>query len=294
MPWSEARPDGTHRAGWRDASGKVRRKSGFRRASEAVRYAGEQEAKARRGEVVPTGRALTWGQWCDVWLTLRAVEPSTVDSDASRLRAHVRPRWDAQRLNRITRAEVQAWVNELACVLAPGSVGRVFHLLSASLVAAVEHGHLAASPAVRIKLPPSARGHERFLTRAELDAVLEYLNEPYRAMAAILAGTGLRFGELAGLHWQRVDLDERMLHVIETFDSVDRVIKPYPKSGSKKVRGVPLAGWVVAELAALRLRSGQARSCGVEHRSGAVCRSGLAIPAPRGAALDERNVRPRH
>jgi integrase len=292
VPWTEPRPDGSYRAGWRDAAGRQRRKSGFRREADARRYAGEQESRARRGEVVLSGRSITWGEWCDHWLTLRQVEPSTSSSDAARLRAHVRPRWDGVRLNRITREDVQAWANDLSRAgLAPATVVRVFHLLSASLVDAVKYGRLAVSPAEHVDLPAATPGHERYLTRAELDVILEHLNEPYRSMAALLAGTGLRFGELAGLHWQRVDLGERLLSVVEVYDSTEREIKPYPKSGSRKVRSVPLASWVAEILDALPRTPGP---CGVPHRSGVACRSGLVLPAPRGRALDERNVRPRH
>jgi len=67
------------------------------------------------------------------------------------------------------------------------------------------------------------------------------------AMVEVLLDTGLRYGELAGLHGHRVDLLRRELHVVETLTQAGQV-KAYPKS-VRSQRVVPLEQRAVLALA---------------------------------------------
>lgn len=305
MPFAELLPSGKYRAGWRDDQGRKKSRSGFPHKAAALRYAGEQESKTRRGELTQDGRAPTWGTWRDEWLELRVSEASTVSKDGDRIDRYLTPQWGNVRINRITRADVQTWVNELSRTMAyqapvkedatprverqlsPATVERVFRLFSGSMRQAVVHGRLAVSPCVGIKLPTIAPGHERYLTRVELDLVLFHLNEPYKTAVTLLAGTGMRFGELAGLHWQRVDLAEGQIDIVDTWDATDRAIKGYPKG--KRRRTVPIVSWVRTALEAQLERQDDPDTCGLPHSATTRCRSGLVVTGPKGAALDAHN-----
>jgi integrase len=121
-----------------------------------------------------------------------------------------------------------------------------------------------------------------------VDEVAHYLNDPYRAAVILMAYTGLRFGEMAGLHWHRVDLVGGSIDVVETWDDAAGRIKGYPKSG--RTRRVPLP---TKALEAIGMPT-TAKTCGLDHVGGSRCRSGLVIPAKHGGALDARNMRNRH
>jgi hypothetical protein len=85
-------------------------------------------------------------------------------------------RWCTVRLDTISREDVQAWVDELhAGGMAPATVARFYHLLSASLKAAVVAGKLAASPCVSIELPRTPPADERYLSWAEVGSVAHFL-----------------------------------------------------------------------------------------------------------------------
>jgi integrase len=314
MAWAEQLPSGNWRACWRDLDGKkhttardpISRKPFIRKVA-AERIAGAKEDDARRGLATADGRAPTWDAWCAVWLNARKVESSTHQQDMIRLERHLRPKWGKRRLNTITRRQVQDWVNDLSSTravvpvpkvkpegwvepertLAPSTVDKILRLFSASMKAATldERVPLNVNPCIGIKVPAIASGHERYLTRDEVEAISYRLNEPWRTAWLLLVGTGLRFGELAGLHWHRVTDDS--IVVQETWDPVDKRIKAYPKS--KKPRTIPIMPWVRPVLDAQRARTGSATTCGQRHAGGAKCRSGLVIVTPRtGGPLDGR------
>lgn len=292
MPWTEMLPNGKVRALWRDHLGKRHSKSGFTQPAAALRYAGEQESRSRRGEAASAGRSPRWGDWCDEWLELRVVEVSTMAEDRIRVEKYIRPRWGSVRIARVEREHVQAWVNDMTRAgMSAGLTRRVYHTFSASMKAAMLYKRIPANPCSHIELPTPVPAQERFFTRDEVDAIRDLMAEPYRTAVVLLVGSGLRFSELAGLHMSRVDFAESVITVTETLGRDGRSIKPYPKS--KKPRRVgPYASWVGEVLARLRDDRGTAKGCGLPHTGDRrPCRSGpLVLVTSTGSPLDRHNM----
>lgn len=297
MAWSEELPNGFYRGVWRDMAGAkrsaTRDKTGrpFTQAAKAKNFAIGQEQTVRDDGPQNDGKGLMWGQWCERWLELRRVEPSTEKADAGRIEHHLRPMWADVRLAKITRTAIQAWVNTLADRedLSASTVRRIYYLLSASMKAAVKAGQLAVNPCQLVDLPSQAPAKEHYLTKAEFALIHSKMDPPYSDAAMILAYTGLRFGELAGLHWSRVDLEQKTLLVVETWDKVSGRIKAYPKS--KKPRTVPLGD---AVLEVLVRRASGVGTCGHPHAKGSICSSGLVLATVNGLPLDYSTMREQH
>lgn len=289
MASAEKRENGRHRGTWRDQAGRQQHtKATFISYTAALEYAKEQEDLARLG-IDTSSAKMAWRLWEPIWAQSRSIAASTAKIDAGQLARHVEPRWGDVPLREITRFDVQVWVNKLARTLAPGTVHKIYHLLSSSLNAAAESGVLPASPCVKIALPEVVEGNERYLTVEEVAAAIEELERPYRTAVILLAGTGLRFGEMAGLHWHRVDVAGGLVEVVETWSSHAQHVTPHPKGKRRRYVGLP--DWVAEELG----EDPGLPSCGLRHEQARPpCRSGLVIPAPRGGALDAKNMLQRH
>lgn len=291
MAWAEQIPgSGRWRGRYRDAAGRVHTldEGPFTQKAEAKRRAAvkEDEARARPGQRNPRLGRATWGAWRQVWWPQRAkkVEPGTLSRDHARLRKHLEPRWEHERLDKIGRDDVQQWVDELTddAGLAPRSVARAYHLFSASMKAAVVDGRLGYSPCIEIVLPPPEPADERFLTPDEIGALQHFLpSDRDRLLVWTLVGTGVRWGEVVGAHTHRVDVPQRRLDVHETYDDRMGDIKAYPKSRRK--RSVPLPPWLATMLDEHIDDLGYASSCRVGHRGRGRCRSGLLFPGHDGA-----------
>jgi integrase len=287
MAWAERLPSGKYRGLYRDAAGKKHSVGQlYAHKAAAERAAASQEERARKSlSADPEAYKRPWGEWCDVWWPTREVEPTTAKIDASRRRTHLDPRWATTPLISITRHDVKAWAAAMKrAKVGPSTVQRAVHLFSASLEAAVDAEILQSNPAARIKLTGGSQAQERFLTREEFAAIREQLpTTDHQLVADLLVYTGLRWGEMAGLHWNRVDLDRGILRVVETWDEPSARIKAYPKG--KQTRDVPLTAELVA---ALRERPVGEAGCGVEHATG-TCRSSLAFTTERGSVLRNSN-----
>lgn len=298
MPWTEHLPSGSYRGMYRLPNGEKRSAGTYPHKKSAKNAAVEAEGKVKRpGWRDPRVGLTTWGQWHDIWWPSRSIEPQTKMSEESMVRIHIMPRWKDEPLAEITRHDVQAWATGMITqnirfvdgipdeddprYRKPGTVRRILNVLVSSLTAAVDAEIITANPAVRIKLPPTEPQPPVFLTReqfADLSAAIPDAQD--RALVDFLVGTGLRWGEAAGLHLHSLDLQHGMVTVRDVTDGIE--IKPYPKG--RRVRRVPVFQWAVDVL-----EVPAATGCGVKHRAARSCPSGLVFPAKRGGVRDDRN-----
>lgn len=299
MGWAEKLPSGRYRAVYRDPSGTKRNASPgqtytHKKAAERAAIAAEHESRKSTWRNPDRGLQ-TWGEWCEnEWWPNRHREASTLRNDRYRKNKYLLPRWGPVPLGEITRRDVKVWAADLAKLdsgkeddagdpipLGNGTVQRIVHLFSASLTEAIDAEILNANPAYRLKLPPPPPAVERYLTHEEYFAILDELPTERDALVVeLLANTGLRWGEMAGAHVHRLNEVTGTLHVVETWDQLNRKLKSYPKG--RRIRDIPVPRWLIKKLLDLP----HADTCGLGHRG---CRSGLLITAAEGGPMDGHN-----
>lgn len=289
MAWAEKLPSGKYRGLYRDSRGKKRSAGSYAHKAEAVRKAGAAEEKARRNEWRdPDAAKRTWGDWCDSWWPSRTVEGATLKTDAGRRDKYLLPKWGDWPLGAITRHEVKVWRGELRAEgVGNSTINRAVALLSVSLTAALDAEIIDVNPLIQMKkLPEPPAKHQR-LTHEGYEALLEQMpTERDRLIVIMLASSGLRWGELAGLHRARVDFEAEAVTVIEVFSERVGKMKAYPK-GTRE-RTVRLPSWLMDELRDLP-HEGQA--CGIEHISGR-CPGPLLLTTTGGTVLRNSNWSP--
>ena len=199
---------------------------------------------------------LPFSAWAAEWWETWAADdpsPTTLAASESWLRLHVRP-WFADRpIDKITPADVRRWQAQLARDVGPSTVAHCRSLALRIFQFAMDEGAIDANP-VR-KVPPLKRRVDpeqvfgevkrRALTPEEAGRLLACFPLFWWDHMVALLGTGLRFGELAGLRRRRVHLDRPtpVLEVGPTRYQAGRFgsgFKPRPKSDAG-IRPVPLA-----------------------------------------------------
>jgi integrase len=75
-----------------------------------------------------------------------------------------------------------------------------------------------------VKLPKIPEGRTKYLSPTELKAALEQTPERMRAPIGLAAFTGMRRGELLGLKGKDVDLEKRLVYLLETKNGTPRVL----------------------------------------------------------------------
>ncbi|MET7412463.1 site-specific integrase [Streptomyces rubiginosohelvolus] len=209
----------------------------------------------------PARGEITLTKWHPLWWESQTaqLEENTIDRDSRSWRNHVEKRFGTVRLVDITWLDVQNWVNSIwdgnGGPLAASSVTKAFQVLDRMLTAAKHDRRIPFNPCDGIKLPSGKGKHpddKRPPTVEQLALVREHLPEYLRPVQQLAEETGLRFGELAGLRWCRVDLASRRIQVREVLIEPGGRIKrkAYPKSDAG-LRTVPLTETAVELLQGL-------------------------------------------
>lgn len=249
MGWVEKQPSGKWKARYRDSTGAGRSAGTFKQKAEAKRAAAKAESDSRSiGWRDPRAGRKTWGEWERTWWNGRTVSPGVLARDRSPVGKHIRPKWETVPLADINRHAVTSWIAELLRttsdrgeLLSGASVRRIVSLFSASLTAAVDAEVLPANPAFKVRLPKAAPAKERFLTRDEYDLLRAQFAGVDLTIVDFLVHTGVRWGEMAGLHEHRIDRARGEVLIVDVWDAKMKRIKPYPKG--KEQRAVPIPEW---------------------------------------------------
>jgi integrase len=249
MGYLRKTPAGAFRACWRDPSGRQRSKT-FKTKREANAFLSEVETALNRGVyVAPDGGRIRFADYATPWLASRNDERATAARDGSIMRNHVVSRWGKVPLARIDHSGVQAWVTELGDDLSPATVAECFRLLSAVLRSAVRDRLIGFNPCEGVKVVRRRRRDtdDQAISRDELvGRLLPAVPDRYRALVALAAGTGLRWGEAIGLRWDAIDLVGQAVSVVRVAEEVSGHVrlKPYPKSRAGR-RTVPIPPFAV-------------------------------------------------
>lgn len=239
MPYLVKLTSGKWRAVYRGRDG--RRHSITRPTkSEARAEALEREHEVRTGTWRdPELGKVEFTLWKDRWVKGRVVEGNTTRKNESHLKNHVIPRWGKVPLDGIEKLDVQEWVATMTRKgVGADTVHGCVSIFCTILEAAVDHHLIRANPARGLDLPEIAKQPFRIVSEQEAQTIIGRLEGRDAALVRLDLRLGLRWGEVAGLHCHRVDLDRRELHVVEVLTRHDG-IKAYPKSKRSR-RTLPL------------------------------------------------------
>ena len=195
------------------------------------------EAARRNGTFtkLADGRTLV-KDWMETWYAARLKPSRRVRSF---LDARILPVWGEWRIADIRVIHLRQWVKDLADSgeLNPSTVRGIYETMKMAFADAVEEKLIPQSPC-RLRgsdLPALVESEYVFLTH-EQGRVLEALAPSrFRAMIHLALHTGMRWGELAALRWEEVDLEAGWVTVSRAVKT-NREIGPPKNSKARRLR----------------------------------------------------------
>lgn len=232
---------------WAEPDGTRKRKS-FDTKDAAQAHLDSVNHATRAGTYVSadSGR-IPVSAWARTWLAsqthLKAGGLNTVTGNVTK---HILPRWGSADLVDITRAQVQAWVNDLT--VAPATVHRIHGTFLKLMQAAVDERRIITNPARGVNLPRGEAREHRYLTVPEVDALIAVMLPQHRPITKCLAWTGMRFGEAAELRVKDINVKAKTAFVTRSVSlTTGTPVVSSPKTKTSR-RAVPLPAEVLADV----------------------------------------------
>ena len=158
---------------------------------------------------------LTLSQWLDIWLRdyLNGVKPRTAESYRCQIENHIRPNLGKIKLEALSTPDIQRFYNSMTeNGLAAKTVIITHGVLHKALQQAVAIGYLRFNPSDACTLPRSERKELKPLDDDAINAFLTAVKgHPHETVFLVTLFTGMRQGEVLGLTWECVDLDNSSL-----------------------------------------------------------------------------------
>ena len=190
------------------------------------------------------------------------VRPKTAAVYRGYMRREVDGRIGSQRLADVRPVHLQRVLDEaIASGLSPRSVLQVHRILHAAFRQAVRWQLLSVNPSEGVT-PPKAEAPKLTMPSAtEIGQLLDATEERFRPAIAVLAGTGLRRGELSALRWEGVKLEgsRPTLKVEGSMQRAGGELRVLPPKTHRGYRVVPLPSTVVAILKGVRSEQNERR-----------------------------------
>jgi integrase len=257
---------------------------------EALLVQADLRSKKARGVRV-TPAATTFAELAAEWFEARksSWRPSTQNGYRTALSSHLLPVFGKVKLAAITPDDVARFVAQRQVAGASGAyVAGNLRPLNGVLKLALRRGLITANPVVALlpeERPKVKKRKRRAWTPNEIKRLLAAARElgsrvgnifDYTPIITVAIYTGLRLGELLGLRWQDVDLENGVIHVRHQLCRETRtLVAPKTDAG---VRDVPIPAALVRYLRRFRLESKYSQG---DH---------FVFCSKKGTPLEHRNV----
>jgi integrase len=165
------------------------------------------------------------------------------------LERHILPRLGPVELGRLDVTTVRAWHSQMLTATGQVTAAKAYRLLRTILNTAVEDSRIIANPCI-IRGAGIERTPERpTATVEQVYSVADAIEPRYRVLVLLAAFSGLRFGELAALTRDRIDLKAKTVTVTEAASDMSdgsRIVGP-PKT-DRGYRTVAIPTQIVTEI----------------------------------------------
>ena len=153
-------------------------------------------------------------EWVQLWQDTHEAGPATWSAYRSHLKLHILPRLGHLPLNAIRRQHVKALILDLKTKLAPRSIADVIMVLSLVLNEAIEDRRITHNPCRGVRVAGGPRSERPTATPVQVGQIAARLTRPVdHAMVVTAAYTGMRWGELAGLSRDNLDLNSGLIRI---------------------------------------------------------------------------------
>ncbi|MDO5684218.1 MAG: tyrosine-type recombinase/integrase [Propionibacteriaceae bacterium] len=261
------------------------KKRGFRTKRDAQDWAATTTVQMNTGTWRPAAAGkITVNEAAQTWLTAKSatVAPKTLTAYEQAVdRIKNIGTIGNVRLADVDHEVVEQWVTDMSTHtvrggkrMSPKTIRNTFSVLSGVMKRAIRDKRIPSNPCVGVDLPKVTAGDKMILSPADVETMAASAGD-YSDHINALAMAGLRWGELAGLQVQDVDLEKRRLRINRQItENKGKLIHGLPKHDKR--RTVP----IMEPLAAIL----EPRVTGKE-------RAALVFPTSSGTAMRPGNAR---
>ena len=245
--------------GFRGAK-RIRKSFYGRTKREALDKLADGRSKVAHGIPIPDGR-LTVGAFLDIWLrdlVKPNKPPTTYKAYETKVRVHLKPALGHLKLATLGPRDVQEYIATAQGAGSSAKTARDARAVLSVALSQAERWGLVARNAAKLAEPPKTEARE--IVPLDLDGAKAFLDairgHRLEALFRVALSLGIREGEVLGLRWRDIDLDNRFvrIRVQLQLNEQTRVLELVELKSSRSRRSINLPDFAVRTLREHRTR----------------------------------------
>ncbi|WP_414728267.1 tyrosine-type recombinase/integrase [Zhongshania aliphaticivorans] len=173
----------------------------------------------------------TFGEFTAIWLSENTAvwRRNTLKATLVQVNGYLLPRFAEMQMHQILKADCLAFRADIAKpggsmkkrTLAAKTVNEIMQILGAIIAEGADRYEFP-NPMQNVKRLKAPKVHIEPLSFDEVEKFIANVREDYKQYFIVRFFTGLRTGEVHGLHWKHIDFERREILVRETFGDLGR------------------------------------------------------------------------
>jgi len=201
----------------------------------------ELVAAAGRGDYIEPSKATVADfvrARIDQWEAAGDITARTAERQRQLLKHQIAPHLGAKVLRKLRPLDIEQWHTALRATVSARTIGHAHRVLSKALRDAAKND-LVSRNVCKEQAAPKLEGTEQAIVRDIPALVAALPGWRYGVVALVALFGGLRLGEVLALRWTNVDLDRKVLRVVETLEQTKafgiRFKAPKSKAGKRDI-----------------------------------------------------------
>ena len=227
-----------------------KRKSVYGKTQKEVREKLKKAQRDAEQQSVMNDRKITLSDWVEIWLKdykVNNLKITTYQNYEINYEKHIKESTIGKKnLDTLSAKDFQKFYNEKKKTLSSRTVRYLHTIINGAMKQAMKEHLINENVNEAVELPKKEKKEISVMTVDEMKRLLELFKESsYYALFLLEMQTGLRKGEILGLHWEDIDFENGKMHVrhnlcrITGEDGKAKLVLMEPKTLTSK-RSIPL------------------------------------------------------
>lgn len=148
---------------------------------------------------------------------------------------HIQPVFGHRIITSIKPYEVQKLWTDKEITYSSSTIHRLHRIMNKIFKQFIKWDEIKQNPMVKVDKPRIRYKKTEVWSKIEVNSFLSYAKDYNSYMVFYLAiHTGMRMGEVLGLHWSDIDFDKKVIHVTEALDRTTKKRGPLKTVSSKR------------------------------------------------------------